>query len=79
MTRWRRAAAIAARLQMPYELGRAHVEMARHLTPDDADRIRHLSEAAALFTRIGCAWELGHVPELQEDTSRATWRESSVA
>jgi len=78
MTRWRRAMAAAARLQMPYELGRAHAEIGRHLAPGTSERRRQLADAAAVFDRIGCSWELARVRALQVDTSTRVWQESSV-
>src|SRR6266404_4183433 len=79
MTRWRRAAAAATRLQMPYELGSAHAEIGRHLAPGRPERGQHLTDAAGVFGRIGCTWELARVRALQEDASTVVWRESSVA
>src|SRR6185503_12915058 len=38
MTRWRRAAAAAARLGLPYEQARAHVEIGRHLAAGSPER-----------------------------------------
>ena len=78
MTRWRRAAAVAARLRMPYELGSAHAEIGRHLAPGTSERRRQLADAAAVFDRIGCSWELARVRALQVDTSTTVWQESSV-
>ena len=78
--RWRRAIAEAARLDMPYETARAHLEIGRHLSPATPERWRHLSNAAATFDRLGCAWELARVRALQAETSTApVARESSVA
>jgi eukaryotic-like serine/threonine-protein kinase len=80
MKRWRRATAEAARLQMPYEMARAHIEIGRHLAPDTPERWRHLSDAAAIFDRLGCTWELARVRALQADTSTAAvGQECSVA
>src|SRR6185295_17781600 len=80
MTRWRRASAEAARMQMPYELARAHLEIGRHLEPDSPERWRHLSDAAAIFDRLGCVSELARARALQGVTSTTpVWQESSVA
>ena len=79
MMRWRRAAAAATRLRMPYELGSAHAEIGRHLAPGRPERRQHLTDAAGVFGRIGCTWELARVRALQEDASTVIWRESSVA
>src|SRR5262249_15463462 len=80
MARWSHALAIAGRLRMPYELGRAHLEIGRHLAPERAERWQHLADAAAIFERIGCAWELARVRALAANTHTASlWQESSVA
>jgi hypothetical protein len=54
--RWGRAAALAARLGMPYEQGRALLELGRH-TQGDACR-QYLMRAVAIFTRLGAAHDL---------------------
>ncbi|WP_257454972.1 adenylate/guanylate cyclase domain-containing protein [Archangium lipolyticum] len=56
-SRLRRALAVARRYGMPYDEGLAHYELARALL-DPALRTRHLVEARALFTRLGCAHHL---------------------
>jgi tetratricopeptide (TPR) repeat protein len=58
MRRWRRAIDAATRLRMPYEIGRAHLEIARHLSPDAPARLGHLDQAAAVFQRLGCPADL---------------------
>jgi tetratricopeptide (TPR) repeat protein len=78
--RWRRAIAEAARLEMPYETARAHMEIGRYLAPDTPERWQHLSDAVAIFDRLGCVWELARVRALQADRSTApVGQESSVA
>jgi tetratricopeptide (TPR) repeat protein len=58
MRLWRKAIAAAEHRRTPYELGRAHFEIGRHL-PLDADRRRaHLEEAVKVFRKIGCAADL---------------------
>jgi adenylate cyclase len=79
MKRWRRAAAAAARLGLPYEQARAHVEIGRHLAAGSPERWQHLADAAAVFDRIGCAWELARVRALQSVGSAGPWERSSAA
>jgi hypothetical protein len=56
--RWNQAVDWAMRLRTPYILGRAHLEIGRHLQTDEPARIRHLEEALVVFERLGCATEL---------------------
>jgi hypothetical protein len=60
-TRWRRALAVARRLEMPYETARAHAELGRHMPDDTAARPEHLARAAAIFEQLGSTWELAMV------------------
>ena len=50
---WRQAVAEAERLQIPYECGKAHLELARHLPVGSDERARHADAARATFARIG--------------------------
>jgi serine/threonine protein kinase/tetratricopeptide (TPR) repeat protein len=50
---WERCLAAAVRLRMPYDEGRAHLEIGRHLGPRDHARRRHLERALAIFTELG--------------------------
>lgn len=52
---WERCLVAADRLGMPYEQGRAHLEIGRHLAAGDASRRDHLSRAAAIFAELGAA------------------------
>jgi eukaryotic-like serine/threonine-protein kinase len=56
--KWRAAAALAERLDMPYERGRALLEIGRHLPLGTPERARQLGAAADIFARIGSAAEL---------------------
>lgn len=58
MRLWRRAIETAARLDTPYERGRAHLEIARTSAPGAVDRGHHLHEAIDVFTRLGAAADL---------------------
>jgi tetratricopeptide (TPR) repeat protein len=55
---WRRSVELAERLRTPYELGRAHFEIGRHLSRGDDTRRDHLSRAVEGFEQLGCATEL---------------------
>jgi hypothetical protein len=52
---WRRAAAAAARLGMPYEEATAHAELGRHLS--GALHREHLEQAATIFERLGATFD----------------------
>lgn len=60
--RWQRALSIARRMEMPYEQGYAHLQIGRHLT--GVERHTHLKAAAAIFARLGAAYDLGIVEGL---------------
>ena len=58
---WHAALREAERLDMPFEQGRAHFELGRHL--DGAERQRHLERACQLFERVGAEYDLGRARE----------------
>ena len=58
MRLWRRGAEAAERLRIPYEGGRAHLEIARHLERGDPSRIYHLHRALEIFTKVGATAEV---------------------
>ena len=67
---WARAVGEAERLQMPYELARAHYDLGRHLAPGERsplglDRSGHLERAMAAFQDAGCGADLRHVETLR--------------
>jgi tetratricopeptide (TPR) repeat protein len=55
---WTRSLRAAERLAMPYEQGRAHYELGRHLPPGHPAGQEHLRRAGELFARIGASYEL---------------------
>lgn len=55
---WERCLAEAARLGTPYEEGRAHLELGRHLPPRHPERRGHLMRAVAVFTDLGTTPDL---------------------
>jgi hypothetical protein len=60
--RWARAAALAARLGMPYDEARARFQLGRHTAGDEG--LRQLRRAVALFERLGCAYDLAQARAL---------------
>ncbi|MGI8550252.1 MAG: AAA family ATPase [Dehalococcoidia bacterium] len=60
---WHEGLTAANRLRMPYEVGRAHYEIGRHLPLQDPARDRHLQRARAIYTRFGHARPLALVQE----------------
>jgi class 3 adenylate cyclase/tetratricopeptide (TPR) repeat protein len=61
---WRRADAIATRMEMPFERARARFEIARH-GGGGRERTAHLEEAAKTFSQLGAAYMLRRVREEQ--------------
>jgi eukaryotic-like serine/threonine-protein kinase len=55
---WHKSLRTAERLAMPYEQGRAHYELGRHLPPGHPGRQAHLRRACELFAAIGASYEL---------------------
>jgi len=55
---WWRSAERAVELAMPYEEGRARLELGRHLPPEAAEREAHLLRARELFQRLEAAVDL---------------------
>jgi class 3 adenylate cyclase/tetratricopeptide (TPR) repeat protein len=55
---WRKSLEEAERLAMPFEQGRAHYEMGRHLEAHARARQQHLTRACDLFTLLGTPYEL---------------------
>jgi hypothetical protein len=58
---WQRAIERAGELQMPYERGRAHLEVARNGAVSRDLQREHLQRAEEIFERLGCSYELAQV------------------
>ncbi len=58
---WLQALVEAEKLKMPFEEGRAHFELGRHLDLQDPNRRTHLVRARALFTELGMPDEIARV------------------
>jgi tetratricopeptide (TPR) repeat protein len=59
LRRWQRCIRQAMELELPYERGRAHFEIARCRMVSDPERLEHLLQAIELFEGLGCSYELG--------------------
>jgi tetratricopeptide (TPR) repeat protein len=55
---WQRAIDTAEALRTPYERGRAHLEIGRHLGVEASERRYHLHHAAELFEKLGATVDL---------------------
>ena len=55
---WNKCLELAQRDNLPYELGRAHYEIGRHLDAGDSSRTGHLSQAIEIFTTLKTPCEL---------------------
>ena len=58
MNFWQEAIKVATELRTPYELGRAHFEIGRHLPQGEPARQAHLQKALELFQQLSCGLEL---------------------
>ncbi len=68
---WERCIAEAEGLRMPYERGRALLEIGRHLAPGDPLGRRHLARAAAIFAELHAAHDQARAEaELAPPTAR---------
>jgi tetratricopeptide (TPR) repeat protein len=69
---WQRAIEVAERLHTPYERGRAHLEIGRHLGVEGNGRRRyHLDQAVDLFERLGATTDLARARAELERGARA--------
>jgi tetratricopeptide (TPR) repeat protein len=55
---WQRAIDAADELRTPYERGRAHLEIARHLGAESSRRRYHLDQAVDIFEKLGASADL---------------------
>jgi hypothetical protein len=58
LRRWQRCILRGAELGLPYERGRAHLEIARSRVVGDDERREHLHQAVTVFEKLGCGYEL---------------------
>ena len=73
---WQRAIETAERRRTPYERGRAHFEIGRHLDCAGSERRYHLDRAADAFEKLGAAFDLARV---REELERRAFQEPSSA
>jgi tetratricopeptide (TPR) repeat protein len=76
---WRRSVDAATRLRTPYELGRAHLELGRHLPIDAPARLVHLDQAVVVFQGLGCATDLARARAEREGRTRVVTDASGVS
>jgi class 3 adenylate cyclase/tetratricopeptide (TPR) repeat protein len=57
---WTKSLKTAERLVMPYEQGRGHYELGRHMPPSHPARQAHLRRACEIFGDLGAVYELTH-------------------
>ncbi len=75
---WQRSTEVGREADTKCDLGRAYLELGRHLTPDDPDRLRHLDEAMRI-ARLGARWELDRVSRVGGfQVDRGTTLESMI-
>jgi class 3 adenylate cyclase len=63
---WKMGLDEAMRLNMPYECGLAHYEIARHLADNPALRQQHVEKAKAFFTDLGALEELKRLERMYD-------------
>jgi eukaryotic-like serine/threonine-protein kinase len=57
-TTWRKGVNTAQRLKLPYAEGLLQLELARHLSVNNANRLNHVDAAIHLFERLDAAFDL---------------------
>jgi hypothetical protein len=62
---WKRSLAIAVKLDMPYEQLLVRLDLARAEPPGSAARVRHLDDAEALGSEMGCRTALAEIESLR--------------
>jgi hypothetical protein len=60
---WAKSLRAAEKLDMPYPAGLAHFEIGQRLPLTDPARLRHLTRACRLFTRLGATYDLERAQE----------------
>ena len=55
---WQKGIHNAKALEMRFDEGLAHYEMARHLPVEDQERQAHLHQAICIFTELGAVYNL---------------------
>lgn len=62
--KWQESLALATSLEMPYEQGLAHYEIARGAAAGDAGRQQHRERAIEIFSHVGAAFDLERARKL---------------
>jgi tetratricopeptide (TPR) repeat protein len=60
---WQKSLSYGEQYDMPWEQGRTHFEIGRHLPVDDPARMEHLKAAEEIFERLGAQWDLERTRE----------------
>jgi tetratricopeptide (TPR) repeat protein len=68
---WQKSLALAERMAVPYEQGRALYEIGRHTATSLPGRQAHLARAAEIFQDIGATYELAQVQAAMASPRRA--------
>jgi tetratricopeptide (TPR) repeat protein len=68
---WAKGLTAAKQLNMPYAEGLIHYEMGRRLPQADPARLDHLTEAGAIFTRLGATYDFERAMEALRCTTPA--------
>jgi hypothetical protein len=63
---WREGLKIAEQLEMPYEQGLLHAELAQRLALGDPAQIDHLQAAREIFTQLDASANLSHLDQLSD-------------
>jgi eukaryotic-like serine/threonine-protein kinase len=71
---WQRAIDAADELRTPYERGRAHLEIGRHLGTESSGRRYHLDQAVDAFEKLGATADLVHARSKLDRVARPTAR-----
>ncbi len=69
---WNKCLELAERNHLPYETGRAHYEIGRHLDVNDSARTGHLTQAIEIFTRLTTPYELDQARQMLEEIKRVS-------
>ena len=70
MKAWRKGLNLAERLEMPYQQGQFHHELARHLPESDRRREVHAVRALELFTELGSQYDVARALEDRSEKAK---------
>jgi len=64
ITSWFKGLTTAEKLEMPYEMGLLHFEIARHIELGSSRHVHHIQEAEEIFSRLGASHNLARLHDL---------------